>query len=84
MARALSDSDVAARLVRVYFESVARLGLKRSLDLDAVVNSYLYTLSRIKTKDCEREKKIGEVISKLETQLSTETKEEILPQPKIV
>ena len=82
MAKALSDSDVASRLVGIYFENVARLGLKRSLDLDAVVNSYLYALSRVKTKDLGKERQITEVIKKLEADLSKETKEEILPQPK--
>lgn len=80
--RKLSDEEVASRIVNIYFENVARTGFKRSLDLDAVINSYLYSLSMLGKKDSELEK-IRESVRKMEAELITETKEEILPQAKI-
>jgi hypothetical protein len=74
----LSDEEVAYRVVSIYFENVARLGFKRQLDLDAVVNAYLYTLSRIQKKEVEM-KSMEEVVKRLEEKLSKESKEELLP-----
>ena len=47
------DEIVALRLVKLYFEEIARLGFKRQLDLDAVINSYFYSLSRLQRKEAE-------------------------------
>lgn len=47
------NENLAVQLVRVYVEEVARLGLKRKLDLDSIINAYLYTLSRLNKKDEE-------------------------------
>ena len=47
----MNDEEVAFRIVRLYFEEIARLGFKRSLDLDQMLNSYFYTLKRLKDKD---------------------------------
>ncbi len=43
-----APEDVAHRLVHLYFSEVARLGIKRRLDLDEVVQAYFHTLSRLK------------------------------------
>jgi len=40
------NDDLALGIVKLYVEEVARLGLKRKLDLDSVINAYLYTLAR--------------------------------------
>lgn len=48
-----SDQQIAHDLVELYFEEVARLGFKRSLDLDSIINAYYYTLERIKRRDIE-------------------------------
>ena len=47
----MNDEEVAFRIVRLYFEEVARLGFKRSLDLDQMINAYFYTLKKLKGKD---------------------------------
>ncbi len=47
----MNDEEVAFRIVRLYFEEVARLGFKRTLDLDQMINAYFYTLKRLKGKD---------------------------------
>src|SRR3989338_7115731 len=75
------DEIVALRLVKLYFEEIARLGFKRQLDLDAVINSYFYSLSRLQRKEAELSA-IKKVVLKEEEQLKTETKEQMLPQTK--
>ncbi|MFA5357351.1 MAG: hypothetical protein WC308_00295 [archaeon] len=47
----MKDEEVAFRIVRLYFEEIARLGFKRQLDLDQMINSYFYSLNRLKNKD---------------------------------
>jgi len=79
MAKILSDEEVAYRIVSLYFENVARHGFKRRLDLDAVLNAYLYTLSRLGNKEKDLVAMCEKVAQK-EAQLSTESKEEILPE----
>jgi len=49
----VTDEEIAQRLVKLYFEEIARLGFKRSLDLDSIINAYYYTLERIKRKNIE-------------------------------
>ncbi|MDO8537379.1 MAG: hypothetical protein Q7S21_00680 [archaeon] len=75
----VSDEVVALKLVALYFEEVARLGFKRQLDLDAVINSYFYSLSRIQRKENELAT-IKKIVLKEEDQLKTQTKEEMIPQ----
>jgi len=73
----LSDEDVALTIVELYFEEIARFGLKRSLNLDAIINSYYYTLSRIEKK----EKELGAVVKAVEFEeqkIVTETKAELI------
>lgn len=47
----MKDEDVALRIVRLYFEEVARVGFKRSLNLDQMMGAYFYALKRLKDKD---------------------------------
>jgi uncharacterized protein YlxW (UPF0749 family) len=47
----MKDEEVAFRIVRLYFEEIARLGFKRQLDLDQMINSYFYTLNKLKNKE---------------------------------
>lgn len=47
----MNDEEVAFRIVRLYFEDIARLGFKRSLDLDQMINAYFYALKKLKAKD---------------------------------
>jgi len=48
-----SDEEIAYKIVHLYFDQIARLGFKRKLDLDAIVNAYFYTLDRLKKKKVE-------------------------------
>lgn len=50
---AVSDEEMSFKLVKLYFEEIARLGFKRSMDLDAIINAYFYTLLRLKRKKKE-------------------------------
>ena len=47
----MKDEEVAFKIVRLYFEEIARLGFKRTLDLDQMINSYFYVLKQLKGKD---------------------------------
>ena len=47
----MNDEEVAFRIVRLYFEEIARLGFKRQLDLDQILNAYFYTLKKVKDKE---------------------------------
>ena len=47
----MNDEEVAFRVVRLYFEEIARTGFKRQLDLDQMINAYFYTLKKLKGKD---------------------------------
>ncbi|MBS3062468.1 MAG: hypothetical protein J4203_01220 [Candidatus Diapherotrites archaeon] len=74
-----SDEETAFKLVHLYFEEVARQGFKRTLDLDSIINAYLYALGRLRNKD----KELGEImhlVSAEERQLSHESRAEVLPQ----
>ncbi len=62
----MNDEEVAFRIVRLYFEDVARLGFKRQLDLDQMINAYFYTLKMLKNKD-ESVKKIVAELKKAES-----------------
>jgi len=58
----MNDEEVAFRIVRLYFEDVARLGFKRQLDLDQMINSYFYTLKKLKGKDAAIKKATEQII----------------------
>ena len=47
----MNDEEVAFKIVRLYFEEIARLGFKRQLDLDQILNSYFYTLKKVTDKE---------------------------------
>src|SRR3989344_9112999 len=77
--KVMSDEEMAYKLVQLYFEEVARQGFKRTLDLDSIINAYLYALGRLRNKD----KELGEImhlVSAEERQLSHESRAEVLPQ----
>lgn len=76
----IPDEEMAFRLVKLYFEEIARLGFKRKLDLDAIINAYFYALSRLERKEIEM-KVIKEKVLKEESELEAETKEQLFPSP---
>jgi len=57
----MNDEEVAFRIVRLYFEDVARLGFKRQLDLDQMINAYFYVLKKVKNKDVAMRKIVEEM-----------------------
>ena len=46
----ITNEEMAYRLVKLYFDEIARFGVKRSLDLDSVMQAYYYTLERLENK----------------------------------
>ncbi len=76
----LPDEEMAFRMVKLYFEEVARLGFKRTLDLDAIINAYFYSLARLKRKDKEMKLIEDKVLSE-EAELAKENKEDLFPNP---
>jgi hypothetical protein len=67
----MNDEEVALKVVRLYFQEVARLGFKRQLDLDQMINSYFYALKRLKDKD-KTMKTITERIVKEEKMITSD------------
>ena len=57
----IPDEEVALRIVKLYFEEIARIGFKRNLTLDSILNAYFYALHKLQNKDNEI-KKIGKLI----------------------
>lgn len=49
----LSEEELAVRLVSLYFEEIARMGFKRQLELDDVINAYYHALSKLKARRTE-------------------------------
>jgi Holliday junction resolvasome RuvABC DNA-binding subunit len=79
-AAALPDEEIAYRLVKLYFEDVARASLKRKVDLGAIVNAYFYALLRLGNKEKEL-KAIKRVVEEEERELAKETIEQLIPEP---
>lgn len=50
---ALPDEEVALRIIKLYFEEIARKGLKKQLDLDEITDAYFHILGRLKNKEKE-------------------------------
>ncbi len=71
----MNDEEVAFRIVRLYFEEVARMGFKRQLDLDQMINSYFYTLKKLKSKDAALRKIFGEMSRTAEVSSSAQSTE---------
>jgi len=80
MAKPLSNEEIAAKVVQIYFKEIARLGYKRRLTLDETINAYYYTLSRLQNKGFELEKAKKKVLRD-EADLKTETRDELFPEP---
>ena len=70
----MNDDEVAFRIVRLYFEEIARLGFKRQLDLDQMINAYFYTLKKLKGKDEAMKRIVSEMKGKDFESFRTETR----------
>ncbi len=75
----LAPEEVAVRLTRLYFEEIARLGFKRRLDFDAIINAYYYCLQRLQNKEKELEI-MRKVVEREENKLSGESKTQLFPE----
>jgi hypothetical protein len=45
--------EIAFKIIQTYFMEIARLGLKRQLTLDEIINAYFYALARVKRQSVE-------------------------------
>lgn len=82
----MNDEEVAFRIVRLYFQEIARLGFKRQLDIDQIINAYFYTLKKLGNKDVAMREAVKKIIeeekkdtnnsesSRVESTVSTTTK----------
>lgn len=77
--KALTNEEVAVRLTRLYFEEIARLGFKRRLDFDSIINAYYYCLQRLHNKDKELDI-MRRIVEKEESKMQGETKSQLFPQ----
>lgn len=68
----LSDEITAIKLSHLYFKEIARLGFKRSLELEDIINAYFYSLARLKRKEPETK----EILESMQNSASTIEKEE--------
>ncbi|MCX6798655.1 MAG: hypothetical protein NTW59_00990 [Candidatus Diapherotrites archaeon] len=74
----LTDEEVAAKIVRIYFEEIARIGVKRRLTLDEVINTHYYALSRLRCAEKEKSALLRRVLE-VEKRLETENPHELVP-----
>lgn len=75
----LPAEEVAVRLTRLYFEEIARLGFKRRLDFDAIINAYYYCLQRLGNKDKELEV-MRKLVEREENKITHESKAQLFPE----
>lgn len=47
------SEEIAFKIIQTYFMEVARLGFKRQLTLDEIINAYFYALARVKRSGVE-------------------------------
>ncbi len=47
MTRNFSKSELASKLTDLYFREVARIGFKRSLEVEEIVSAYYYALKKL-------------------------------------
>ncbi len=64
----MNDEEVAFRIVRLYFEEIARLGFKRQLDLDQIINAYFYALKKLENKEELTKKAIQKIVKEEQNQ----------------
>lgn len=66
----MKDEEVALKITRLYFQEVARMGFKRQLDLDQMINAYFYALKKLKDKD-QAMKRLSQKIKNEEKQITS-------------
>ncbi|MBT4192468.1 MAG: hypothetical protein HOE11_04120 [Candidatus Diapherotrites archaeon] len=82
----MNDEEVAFKVVRLYFEEIARLGFKRQLDLDQIINAYFYALKKLGNKEAAMAEAMKKIMSdektKSEMVRTTTTTETNAVEPK--
>ena len=78
MVHKLTDQEVAFRVLNIYFEEVARRGIKRKLDFDSILNSYFYVLEKVKSTDSVLPE-FKEKIVKEEERMLHQQKKDLVP-----
>jgi hypothetical protein len=87
----MNDEEVAFKVVRLYFEEIARLGFKRQLDLDQIINAYFYALKKLGNKEAAMREAMKKIMADeknkedpifRKTITTTETKTENTVEPK--
>jgi len=76
--RPLSNEEMSTRLVNLYLREVARLGMKRNLSLDEVINAYYYSLHRLSKKE-EAMQRMKQSVEREEQELQHATRTDIVP-----
>lgn len=77
----IHKEEIAYRLVNLFYIELARLGQKRSLNLDEVLDSYFYVLDRLGKDNSELIKQMEAVKSEQTTTVVTEKKTETVAVP---
>ncbi len=70
----MEKREVALGLTKIYFEELLRSGVRRQMELDDLINAYVYTLSRLEKTDKEMEI-MQPAIEKEEKELEKDVKE---------
>lgn len=76
--RSLTNEEMSTKLVNLYLQEVARLGMKRNLTLDEVINAYYYALHRLSKKE-DAMQRMAKSVEKEEQALQHATRKEIVP-----
>ena len=59
------NAHLAAELVRLYFEEIARAGFKKTLTLSEIINAYKFTLEKLEGSTALTKKEQEEIVSEL-------------------
>lgn len=70
----MEKREVALGLTKIYFEELLRSGVRRQMELDDLINAYVYTLSRLEKTDKEMEI-MQPAVEKEEKELEKDVKE---------
>ena len=70
----MDKREIALGLTKIYFEELLRSGVRRQMELDDLINAYIYTRSRLEKVDKEMEI-MEPIVDKNQQELEKEVKE---------
>ena len=73
------NAHLAAELVRLYFEEIARAGFKKTLTLSEIINAYKFTLEKLEGSTALTKKEQEEIVSELKDIKRAIEKPEVAP-----